>query len=253
MVPRTTKGSANLKGSANHKVQNQRSTPCGNPANDPSDHSSEPGPTQANEIFKNMHSKEQDSFLSKQINIVDSEFKFGMEIPDTMINDAIMQSAGYKFYQSKKKKSEEDNAQEESKEQQVCTVRRLNIEKDVNTKVKEAFAAKKGQKLKGVATEDLVVQSLLDLQKGSKESRLESIRQEIQENKGEGSSVAKDGELEDFLDTDSDAIARSSWSDLDKDDDMDDAGFEVFMYYKTKELPKFSPISPAITCSSMED
>ncbi|GJT75209.1 hypothetical protein Tco_1041934 [Tanacetum coccineum] len=71
-----------------------------------------------------MHSKEQDSFVSKQINIVDSEFKFGMEIPDTMINDAIMQSAGYKFYQSKKKKSEEDNAQEESKEQQVCTIRR---------------------------------------------------------------------------------------------------------------------------------
>ncbi|GJW41352.1 hypothetical protein Tco_0067197 [Tanacetum coccineum] len=273
-----------------------------------------------------MHSEEHNSFLSKLIKTVDGEFKFGIEIPDTMINDTIKQSAGYKVYQSKKKKSEEDDAQEESKEQNMSTVGRgrgqgymhlgnqevnvsskpkkdivprrkrtityadnlletedevvllaksvsieeqrrqqqrimtqLVIEKDVNTEVEEAFAAKIGKKLKGIATEDPVVQSLLDLWKGSKESRLESIRQDIQTGKGEGSSAVKDGEIEYFSNTDSDATTSSSWS-SDKDDaedsDMDisndnsnkgddDAdGFGVFMYDKSKELPKFTPSLP---------
>ncbi|GJY41859.1 hypothetical protein Tco_0429129 [Tanacetum coccineum] len=101
---------------------------------------------------------------------------------------------------------------------------------------------------------------------------------EIQANKREGSCAAKDGEFEDFSDTDSDATTSSSWSDTNKDDDKDDAEnydmfklyvdisdddsdkgdddaarFGVFMYDKSKELPKFTPINPAITCSSMED
>nr|GEU29954.1 zf-CCHC domain-containing protein/UBN2 domain-containing protein [Tanacetum cinerariifolium] len=133
------------------------------------------------------------------------------------------ESAGYKVYQSKKKKSEEDDAQEELKEQN----------------------------------------SLLDLWKGSKESRLESKRQEIQAGKGEWSSAIKDREIEYFSDTDSDATTSSSWSsdkddkddaedsDLDisnddsnkRDDDVD--GFRVFMYDKSKELPKLTPITPA--------
>ncbi|GJZ74773.1 hypothetical protein Tco_0639238, partial [Tanacetum coccineum] len=253
-----------------------------------------------------------DHFLSTNKN---GEFKFGMEIPDTMINDAIKQSAGYKVYQSKKKKSEEDNAQEESEEQNVSTVTgrkrtityadnlletedeavllaksvsteeqrrqqqgimtQLVIEKEANIEVEEAFPAKKGKKLKGIATEDPTVQSILDLQKGSKESKLESIRQEIEAGRREGSSAAKDGEFEYFLDTDSDATTSSSWSsdgddtDDDKDDakvfnmdisdddsdkgDDDAAGFRVFMYDKTKKPPKFTPISPAVTCSSMKD
>ncbi|GJZ36869.1 (R)-mandelonitrile lyase-like protein [Tanacetum coccineum] len=120
-----------------------------------------------------MHSEEQDLFLSKRINTVDSEFKFGMELPFTMINVVIKQSAGYKVYQSKKKKSEEDNSQEESEEQHVSTVRR-GRGKGYMCLVEEAFAAEKGKKLKGIATEDPAVQSLLDLRKGSKESRLEN-------------------------------------------------------------------------------
>ncbi|GJV40201.1 hypothetical protein Tco_1418641 [Tanacetum coccineum] len=110
---------------------------------------------------------------------------------------------------------------------------------------------------------------LLKKERNSKESRLKSIRQEIQASKGERYSAAKDGEFKDFLDTDSDATTSSSWSDTDKDDaensDMDisdddfdkgndDAtGFRVFMYDKSKELPKFTPITPTVTCSSMKD
>ncbi|GKD13308.1 hypothetical protein Tco_1197715, partial [Tanacetum coccineum] len=78
-------------------------------------------------------------------------------------------------------------------------------------------------KLKGLATKNLVVQSLLDLQRGSKESRLESLRQEKQAVGGEGSSAAHDKhyEFEDISATNSDAILDSSCSDTDeaKDDE----------------------------------
>ncbi|GJZ40427.1 hypothetical protein Tco_0586990 [Tanacetum coccineum] len=144
----------------------------------------------------------------------------------------------------------------------------LVIEKEVNKKVEKAFAAEKGKKLKGVATKCLAVQSLIDLRKGSKESRLENIRQEIQASKEERSSATKYREFKYFSDTNSDSTASSSWS-SDKDDaenfdmdisddesdkeDDDAVGFGVFMYDKSKELHKFTPFSPIVTCSSMED
>nr|GEY99367.1 hypothetical protein [Tanacetum cinerariifolium] len=74
--------------------------------------------------------------------------------------------------------------------------------------------AKSGKQLKGVAAKDLTVQSLLDLRKGSKESILEND--------------------DDFDEGDDDAV-----------------GFGVIMYDKIKELPKFTPISPMVTCSSI--
>ncbi|GJX86714.1 hypothetical protein Tco_0337488 [Tanacetum coccineum] len=52
-----------------------------------------------------LHSEGQDSPLTKLTNTVVAKFKFGMEIPDTMINDAIKQSAGYKYYKHKRNES----------------------------------------------------------------------------------------------------------------------------------------------------
>nr|GEU41943.1 hypothetical protein [Tanacetum cinerariifolium] len=66
-----------------------------------------------------MNSEEHDSFFSKLINPVDGEFKFDMEIPDTMVNDVIKKSAGYKYYKTKKGQSKEDNDEEESEEKVV--------------------------------------------------------------------------------------------------------------------------------------
>nr|GFA61384.1 hypothetical protein [Tanacetum cinerariifolium] len=70
-----------------------------------------------------MHSKGQDSPLTKLMNTVEGKFKFRMEIPDTMINDAIKQSAGYKYYKYKKNESEKAKAAEEPKEQHVFPIR----------------------------------------------------------------------------------------------------------------------------------
>ncbi|GKF00258.1 hypothetical protein Tco_0023608, partial [Tanacetum coccineum] len=204
---------------------------------------------------------------------------FGMEIPYTIINDAIKQLVRYKYYMIKKGQSEEDNDEEESEEQVVSRAGRGrgkgymcsgNQEVNVSSKPKKDVVPRKQRTITYadniLKTKDRVVllakSVSTEKQRRSKESRLESIRQEIQARKREGSSAAKDGEFEDFSDINSDVTARSSWSNTYKDDDTDDAensdmdisdddsdkgddnaaGFGVFMYDKSKELPKFTPI-----------
>nr|GFA71971.1 hypothetical protein [Tanacetum cinerariifolium] len=51
------------------------------------------------------------------------KFNFGMEIPDTMINDAIKQSAGYKYYKYNKNESNKAKDVEEPEEQHVSPVK----------------------------------------------------------------------------------------------------------------------------------
>ncbi|GKA64828.1 hypothetical protein Tco_0764535 [Tanacetum coccineum] len=104
-----------------------------------------------------------------------------------------------------------------------------------------------------IATEDPVVQSLLALRRGSKESRLESMRQERKMLGGKASSAAKDKYygFEDISDIDNDSDLDISTDD-DKRDDDDAAGFGVFVYNRLQELPKFTPFSPVVTTSSTE-
>ncbi|GJS89044.1 hypothetical protein Tco_0771680 [Tanacetum coccineum] len=117
--------------------------------------------------------------------------------------------------------------------------------------------------------EDPTVQSLLDLQKGSKASKLESLNQKKLAVAGEGSSNAHNKHYADS-DTDSDAILYSSYSeesenetddardfDMDLSDDNPDkdddaAGFGVFMYNKSIETPNSTYLSPMITSYSLD-
>ncbi|GJS72617.1 hypothetical protein Tco_0705458 [Tanacetum coccineum] len=96
-----------------------------------------------------------------------------------------------------------------------------NIVKEQTADVEDTYA-ERGQKLKGLEVEDPVVQSLLDLRKGSKASRLESMKQMKQAIAGEGSSIAhnKYYEFENILATDSDATQDSSRSDVDEEKDV---------------------------------
>ncbi|GJR73250.1 hypothetical protein Tco_0085615 [Tanacetum coccineum] len=109
----------------------------------------------------------------------------------------------------------------------------------------------------------------------SKESRLESIRQERQAVGGEGSSAAHDKhyEFEDILAIDSDATRDSSGSNTDeeKDDETDDSkdlaidlsddepnkkddatGFGVFVYKKSTKLLNSTSFNPTVTYSSLD-
>ncbi|GKE40139.1 hypothetical protein Tco_1463544, partial [Tanacetum coccineum] len=124
-------------------------------------------------------------------------------------------------------------------------------------------------KLKGPAVEDPTVQSLLDLRKGSKASRLESLRQKKQPITGEGSSVAQN-KYYSSTDTDSDTRLYSSSSDesanetddanesdmhLSHDNphgDNDDARYGVFMHNKSTSTPNSTYLSLTVTSSSLD-
>ncbi|GJU14293.1 hypothetical protein Tco_1142259 [Tanacetum coccineum] len=129
-----------------------------------------------------------------------------------------------------------------------------------------------GQKLKGPAVDDPAVQSLLDLQKGSKVSRLESLKQKKQAVVGEGSS-ATHNKYYDSSDNDSDATLYSlsldktgecanetddaDESDMDLPDDNphgddDAARYGVFMHNKSTATPNSTYLSPMVTSSSLD-
>ncbi|GKE46438.1 hypothetical protein Tco_1477696, partial [Tanacetum coccineum] len=164
-----------------------------------------------------MHSEGQDSPLTKLTNTIKGTYKFGMEIPDTMINDAFKKSAGYKYYRAKKAESEKAKAVEEPEEQHASLVKRKQdlllsladniVEEPVAVELVKSISIEEQQHQQCPVVEDPDVQSLLDLRKGSKASRLKSLKQVKQAVGGEGSSVAhkKYYEFENILATDSDA------------------------------------------------
>ncbi|GJV96277.1 hypothetical protein Tco_1547854 [Tanacetum coccineum] len=279
-----------------------------------------------------MHSEGDDLPITKLSNNVDGKFKFGLEIPDTMIDDAFKKTAGYKYYKAKKVESKKAKAAKEPEEQNVppvksrrgkgymcsgenetnvpklfkknvvprktrsltvteeivaaelaksvsikeqCTQQHRRIQLTTNSQIDEDVAdtyAEWGQKLKGTTVDDPAVQSLLDLRKGSKASRLESLTQIKQLIREEGSSVAHTKYYANS-ETNSDAILYSLCSDtseesanenddadesdmdltddnLDEDDDA--AGFGVFMYNKSIDSPKSTYLSLTVTSSTLD-
>ncbi|GJS94751.1 hypothetical protein Tco_0801719 [Tanacetum coccineum] len=144
----------------------------------------------------------------------------------------------------------------------------LKIDSQLDNTVAYTYA-EWGQKLKGPAVDDPEVQSLLDLRKGSKASRLESLKQKKPAVAGEGSSVAHNK----YYNTDSDATLYSSSSDkteeganktddADKSDidlsdnnpdgDDDAARYGVFMHNKSTATPNFTYLSSTVTSSSLD-
>nr|GEV23983.1 hypothetical protein [Tanacetum cinerariifolium] len=198
----------------------------------------------------------------------------------------------------KKDESEKGNAKEELEEQHVSLVRSErgkgymcigNREVYVSSKSKKVVVLRKPRTI--TIADNIVEQEAMAvelakfvnineqrlqqyLRKGSKESKREHVRKEMQAGRGEGSSAAQEDnyEFQEFLESESDATQNSSWSDTNKDDDDDTRdldmdisengsdkgdddveGFGVFMYKKSQKLPKFTPFSPVVTCSSTKD
>ncbi|GJV03505.1 hypothetical protein Tco_1337074 [Tanacetum coccineum] len=63
---------------------------------------------------------------------------------------------------------------EEKRHQQYAIMTQLTIDHQINKDIDDTYA-EWGQKLKGPIVEDSAIQSLLDLRKGSKASRLEDL------------------------------------------------------------------------------
>ncbi|GJV05215.1 hypothetical protein Tco_1338784 [Tanacetum coccineum] len=192
-----------------------------------------------------------------------------MEILDIMISDAIKKLAGYKFYMTKKVESKNAKIADEPKEQHVSPVKsgrgkgfmcygdlansfsiqeprtqrrrrsQLTIDRKIDDTVIDTYA-EWGQKLKGPAVDDPAIQSLSYLRKGSKPSKLKSLKQKKQTVIGEGSSAAHN-KYYDSSDNDSDVILYSlsiekrkesanETDDADKSDmDLSDDNMEMMM------------------------
>ncbi|GJW56059.1 hypothetical protein Tco_0102790 [Tanacetum coccineum] len=146
-----------------------------------------------------MHSEGQDSPLTKLTNTIKGTYKFRMEIPDTMINDAFKKSAGYSTTKPRKQKMR--------KQDLLLSLADNIVEEPVAVELVKSISIEEQQHQQCPVVEDPAVQSLLDLRKGSKASRLKSLKQAKQAVGGEGSSVAhkKYYEFENILATDSDA------------------------------------------------
>nr|GEZ15988.1 hypothetical protein [Tanacetum cinerariifolium] len=107
----------------------------------------------------------------------------------------------------------------------------LTIDRHIDNDVADTYV-EWGQKLKGPVIKDPAVQSLLDLQKGSKASRLEILKQKKKAAAGEGSSVAHT-KYYDTSHTKSDATHYSLCSDTPEEsanetDDADDSDMDLF-------------------------
>ncbi|GJT47131.1 hypothetical protein Tco_0955846 [Tanacetum coccineum] len=110
----------------------------------------------------------------------------------------------------------------EHQRHQCDIMTQLTIDRQIDKDVEDTYV-EWGHKLKEPEVEDTTVQSSLDLCKGSKASRLESMKQIKQAITAEGSSDAhnKYYEFENISATDSDATRGSSCSDTDEEKDVE--------------------------------
>nr|GEX48326.1 hypothetical protein [Tanacetum cinerariifolium] len=229
-------------------------------------------PGSGNSITGNskLHSSQDDHPITKLLSTTKGEYKFGMEVPDAMISDAIKKKAWYKYYMAKKVETnvpnklkkdvvprkirsltivEEAIVGELAKSisiQESCSQRRRRSQLTIDNQTGKAVADmynEWGQKLKGPVVEDPAVQSLLDLRKGSKASRLESLRQKKQPLVGEGSSTAQN-KYYSLSDTASDETLYSLNGD-------DDERYGVFMHNKSTTTPNSTYFSLTVTSSSL--
>nr|GEV18053.1 hypothetical protein [Tanacetum cinerariifolium] len=203
------------------------------------------------------------------------------KIPYAMNSDAIKKKAGYKYYMAKKVKIKIAKIINKLEEQHVSPVKSGRGKgfmcygdqvANVPNKLKKDDVPWKTRSLtitkEVVVVEDPAVQSLLDLQKGSKVSRLKSLRQKKQPVAGEGSSAAQN-KYYSSMDIDNDATLYSSSldesaneiddadeSDMDLSDDNshgddDDARYGVFMHNKSTATPNSTYLNLMVTCSSL--
>nr|GEV45917.1 retrovirus-related Pol polyprotein from transposon TNT 1-94 [Tanacetum cinerariifolium] len=183
-----------------------------------------------------LHSSQDDQPITKLLSTTNGEYKFGMEVLDEMISDAI------------KKKVSGRGKRFMCYGDQVANVSN-KLKKDVvPRKTRSLTIAEEtvGRKLKGPVVEDLAVQSLLDLQKGLKASSHKILRKKKQPVTGEGLSATYKK-----LDhsSDSDATLYSS------NGNDDAARYGVFMHNKSTSTPNWANstyLSLAVTSSSLD-
>nr|GEV50690.1 retrovirus-related Pol polyprotein from transposon TNT 1-94 [Tanacetum cinerariifolium] len=177
-----------------------------------------------------LHNSQDDHPITKLLNTTDGDYKFRMEVFDAMISDAIKKKEWYNYYMAKKVDTKKTKIVDEPEEQHISPIKsgrgkgfmcygdqaankdalpRKTRSRTITEETVVDRYVEWGHKLKVPAVEDLVVQSLLDLRKGSKASRHDSLRQKKQLVVEEGSSAAQK-KYYSSSDTDNDATLYSS-------------------------------------------
>ncbi|GJZ75497.1 hypothetical protein Tco_0639962 [Tanacetum coccineum] len=220
-----------------------------------------------------FHSLQDDHPITKLLSITNGEYMFGMEVPDAMISDAIKKKVGYKYYIAKKVESEETKIVDKSEEQHVSPIKSgrgkgfmcygdqvsnvpNKLKKDVvPRKIRSLTIAEEavvdmynewGQKLKGPVVEDLTVQSLLGLRKGSKASRLENTASDATLY-----SSSLDKSEESANETDDVDESNMDLSNDNPQGDDDAARYGVFMHNKSSATPNSTYLNLTVTSSSL--
>ncbi|GJZ62785.1 hypothetical protein Tco_0619206 [Tanacetum coccineum] len=177
-----------------------------------------------------LHSSQDDHPITKLVNITNGEYKFGMELPDAMISDAIKKKAGYKYYMPKKVESKKAKIVDKPKKQHVSLIKYGrgkgfmcygNQVANVPNKLKKHVLPRKTRSFT-IAKEAVI---------GSKDSRLERLRKKKQPVAREGSSAAHN-KYYSSSDTTSDATFYSSSLDESKEsanetDDVDEFDMDL--------------------------
>nr|GFA27737.1 hypothetical protein [Tanacetum cinerariifolium] len=71
----------------------------------------------------NLHSLQDNHPITKLLSTTNVEYKFGMEVPDAMINDAIKKKAGYTYYMDKNVESKKAKIVDKPEEQHISLIR----------------------------------------------------------------------------------------------------------------------------------
>nr|GEX84461.1 hypothetical protein [Tanacetum cinerariifolium] len=162
-----------------------------------------------------------------------------------MINDAIKDSVGYKYYKIKKDQSEENNAEEELKEKNVSTVGRVrgkgyiclgNQQVNVSSKPKKAIVPQK--QIFIIVADNIVEQETVPVELAKlisiEQQRFQqreimtqlTIKKQVNKDVDEAYATERGQKLKGVATEDPvvhDATASSSWSDIDKYDEINDA------------------------------
>ncbi|GJT95339.1 hypothetical protein Tco_1090857 [Tanacetum coccineum] len=188
--------------------------------------------------YSKLHSSQDDQPITKLLSITNGDYKFGIEVPDAMISDAIKKKAGYTYYMAKKVESEKAKIVDKPEEQNVSPFKSGR---------EKGFMCYGDQKLKGLAVDDPAVQSLLDLRKGSKASRFENTDSDaILYSSSSDKTEESTNETDDADESDMDL------SDDNPHGDNDVAGYGVFMHNKSIATPNSTYLSLTVTSSLLD-
>ncbi|GKD83424.1 hypothetical protein Tco_1350263, partial [Tanacetum coccineum] len=192
-----------------------------------------------------LHSAQDDQPITKLSNTVKGDYKFGMEILDTMINDEIKKLAGYNYHIAKKKKSAKDKIVDEPEEQRVSPVKNERGKGFMCYGELANSISIQGPRTLQRQRSQLAIDSQIDDAVVDTYAKLESLKQKKQ-------TVAREGSKESANETDD-----ADDSDMDLSDDNlqgndDAAGFGMFIYIKFTETPNSTYFSPIVTSSLLD-